>query len=166
LFVFTCPSERYPTDFAFTFIATQSLTINKQFKNSAESQYLLVGKNTGESKNRMLFKFDTRRITRRAIVHTAFLYLYLVDIEHDTGVSSLDVPPNNLEVYQILSTDWSAENTTSVIPWHVNYLAVGSDVDARYVHSYFLLWIIVSLSVKLHGHFPFDQTDRSFSSFE
>lgn len=79
----------------------------------------------------MLFKFDTRKITRRATVHSAFLYLYLVDIESDAGISSGDVPSNNLEVYQVISTDWSGTNVTSVIPWHNNYLGIDTDVDAR-----------------------------------
>jgi hypothetical protein len=113
-------------------VATESITINKQYTSSSQSDYLFVGKNTGESKNRLLVKFDTKKVTRRAIVHSAFLYLYLVDIEHDSGFSGLEVPPNNLEVYQVLSSDWNAENTTSVIPWHENYLGIGTDVDARY----------------------------------
>lgn len=124
-------TARHVNDFVVSFVATSSVTINKQYSSSSPDEYLFVGKNTGEPKSRLLVKFDTRRVTRRAIVHSAFLFLYLVDIERDAGFSGLEVPPNNLEVYQVLSSDWTAENTTSVIPWHENYLGVGTDVDAR-----------------------------------
>ena len=40
-------------------------------------------------------------------------------------------PPNTLEVYRIISTDWSFTNTSSLVPWHDNYLGIGTDVHNK-----------------------------------
>ncbi|XP_048581153.1 peroxidasin isoform X2 [Nematostella vectensis] len=124
-------SERYPTDFTIAFEATGSVTINRPYANTPHSEYLFAGKHSGEETNRFLVKFDTRKIPRSATVHSASLFLYLVDARLSAGVNQEEIPSNNLEVYQVTSTDWYSDNTTSVIPWHENYLGVGSDVDAR-----------------------------------
>lgn len=78
---------------------------------------------------RFLISFDTRKISRRAIVHSAKLYLYL---EGFRGINEPKEPTvvslNSLEAYQITSTDWEPTNTTSVIPWHQDFLGIGKDV--------------------------------------
>lgn len=84
---------------------------------------------------RFLISFDTRKIPRRAIVHSAKLYLYL---EGFRGINDPKEPTvvslNSLEAYQIISTDWEPTNTTSVIPWHQDFLGIGKDVTKnRYV---------------------------------
>lgn len=126
---------RYPSDFPLTFEALQHITIADAYNNEPNSEHMQAGKNKGESKKRFLISFDSKKITRRAIVHSAKLYLFLMDF----GVSSVEdeaarSPSNSLEVYQIISTDWYPGNTTSVIPWHQDYLGIGKDVaNNRYV---------------------------------
>lgn len=90
---------------------------------------MIAGKKKGQSKMRFLISFDTRKISRRAIVHSAKLYLYL---EGFRGINEPKEPTvvslNSLEAYQIISTDWEPTNTTSVIPWHQDFLGIGKDV--------------------------------------
>ena len=101
---------------------------------------MIAGKKKGQSKMRFLMSFDTRKIPRRAIVHSAKLYIYLVDFAASNGANEPSVVySNSLEVYQIISTDWHPENTTSVIPWHQNFLGIGKDVAKnRYVERLLL----------------------------
>ena len=126
---------RYPRDFPLSFEAVQHITIARAYNNEPNSEYMLAGKNKGQPKKRFLISFDTKKITRRAIVHSAKLYLYLADFgASSAGDEAARSPSNSVEVYQIISTDWHAENTTSVIPWHHDYLGIGKDVAKnRYV---------------------------------
>ena len=98
---------------------------------------MFAGKNKGQPKKRFLISFDTKKITRRAIVHSAKLYLYLTGFgASDVGDEVAAIPSNSLEVYQIISTDWHPQNTTSVIPWHQDYLGIGKDVAKnKYVNT-------------------------------
>ena len=100
---------------------------------------MFAGKNKGQPKKRFLIAFDTKKITRRAIVHSAKLYLYLAGFGiSDVGDDVASIPANTLEVYQIISTDWNPKNTTSVIPWHQDYLGIGKDVSKiKYVNEFF-----------------------------
>ena len=102
---------------------------------------MFAGKNKGQPKKRFLIAFDTKKITRRAIVHSAKLYLYLAGFGiSDVGDDVASIPANTLEVYQIISTDWNPKNTTSVIPWHQDYLGIGKDVSKiKYVNDFFFL---------------------------
>lgn len=124
-----CDTRRYPTAFSLPFEVAQHVTISHAYKTEPLSQYMIAGKKKGQSKMRFLMSFDTRKIPRRAIVHSAKLYIYLVDFAASNGANEPSVVySNSLEVYQIISTDWHPENTTSVIPWHQNFLGIGKDV--------------------------------------
>ena len=127
-----CFSGKHPTDFPLSFSAIQHVTIGHAYDIDPNSEYMLAGKNRGQPKKRFLISFDTKKIPRRAIVHSAKLYLYLVNF----GPSTIEpkaprVPGNSMEVYQIISTDWHPSNTTSVIPWHEDYLGPGKDVSTH-----------------------------------
>lgn len=120
---------RHPSDFPLTFEAVQHITIVHAYNNEPDSDHMQAGKNKGQPKKRFLISFDTKKITRRAIVHSAKLYLYLTDFgASSVGDEAARSPSNSLEVYQIISTDWHPGNTTSVIPWHQDYLRIGKDV--------------------------------------
>ena len=128
---------RHPSDFPLTFEAVQHITIAHAYNNEMNSEHMQAGKDKGHPKKRFLISFDTKKITRRAIVHSAKLYLYLTGFgASSVGDESARSPSNSLEVYQITSTDWHPVNTTSVIPWHHDYLGIGTDVAKnRYVVS-------------------------------
>ena len=120
---------RYPSDFPLTFEVVQHITIFHAYNSEPNTEYMQAGKNKGQPKKRFLISFDTKKITRRAIVHSAKLYLYLTEFgASSVGDEAARSPDNSLEVYQIISTDWQPGNTTSVIPWHQDYLGIGKDV--------------------------------------
>lgn len=126
---------RYPTDFTQSFDATQFVTISHSYRSERKTEYLIAGKKKGQSKMRFLISFDTREIPRRAIVRSAKLYLYLEGFRSTNEPKEPTVVSlNSLEAYQIISTDWEPGNTTSVIPWHQDFLGIGEDVAKnRYV---------------------------------
>lgn len=140
---------RHPSDFPLSFEAVQYDTILHAYYSEPNGDYMIAGKNKGQPKRRFLLSFDTKKITRRAIVHSAKLYLYLTDFGgSDVADDVVAIPPNSLEVYQITSTDWHPENTTSVIPWHQDYLGIGKDVAKdKYVNTTLLLYFLVVLFI-------------------
>lgn len=120
---------RYPSDFPLSFEAVQHITIGHAYNNEPNTEHMIAGKKKGQPKKRFLISFDTKKIPRRAIIHSARLYLYLAEFgASDVRDDVVAIPSNSLEIYQITSTDWHPANTTSVIPWHQDYLGIGTDV--------------------------------------
>ena len=126
---------RHPSAFHLSFEAEQHVTIAHEYNNVPNTEHMVAGKNKGQPKKRFLISFDTKKIPRRAIVHSADLYLYLAEFgASDVNDEAAAFPSNSLEVYQVISTDWFPDNTTSVIPWHQDYLGIGTDVPKnRYI---------------------------------
>ena len=92
-------------------------------------EYLYLGKHVGGNKHRFLIQFDLARIPARVRLFSATLQLFLLKAGNEE-----DGLEHTLEVYPITSTEWHESNTTSVVPWHKNYLGIDEDVDeSRYV---------------------------------
>lgn len=137
---------RHPSAFSLSFEAVQYVTIAHEYNNAPNTEHMVAGKTKGQPKKRFLISFDTKKIPRRAIVHSAELYLYLAEFgASDVSDEAAAIPSNSLEIYQVVSTDWVPENTTSVIPWHQDYLGIGSDVPKNRYYKVFSVFIIVPI---------------------
>lgn len=114
------------------FSESQSAVLDHPFVVTPKQEYVELGKGIRGYKKRALFQFDLRRIQRYYIVHSAKLQLYFVNRKPErSNFNTLARSSQSqifVEVYRVVSSQWSSANVTSRMPWHGDHLDLTKDV--------------------------------------
>ena len=117
------------------FSESESAVLDHPFVVTPKQEYLELGKGIRGYRKRALFMFNLQRVQRYYIVHSAKLQLYYIGRKPEQSNNNILARNSQssitVEVYRVMSSQWSSDNVTSRMPWHGDHLDLSKDVHPQ-----------------------------------